>query len=100
MNLFKLIIIIVFFSSILNSCSNKVIKRNSYGYRSEGAPAVIGAKAVKKKIVLLSFFNESPFGGNDLGVTATEEFRKEISRGGQFLIDPMSKKLFGDSSTT
>lgn len=52
---------------------------------------------VKKKVALLAFFNESPFGGQDLGVVATEELRQELNRTGQFIVDPMSARLFGSS---
>lgn len=52
---------------------------------------------VKKKVALLTFFNESPFGGQDLGVVATEELRREIQRSGHFIVDPMAANLFGSS---
>lgn len=52
---------------------------------------------VKKKVALLTFFNESPFGGQDLGITATEELRRELSRTGEFLVDPLGRKIFGSS---
>jgi len=48
-------------------------------------------------VALLQFFNESPYGGEDLGVTATEELRRELARTGEFIIDPMAKKIFGSS---
>ncbi len=78
------------------SCSSSVIDRTSYGKR----PRKDFRKhfnGVKKKVALLYFFNESPYGGNDLGVTATEELRRELSRAGQFILDPIGKKLFGNS---
>ncbi len=52
---------------------------------------------IKKKIALLSFYNESPMGGDDLAVTATEEFRREISKSREFLIDPEAETIFGTS---
>ncbi len=52
---------------------------------------------IKKKIALLSFYNESPMGGDDLAVTATEEFRREINKSREFLIDPEAETLFGTS---
>ena len=52
---------------------------------------------IKKKIALLSFYNESPMGGDDLAVTATEEFRREISKSREFLIDPDAENIFGNS---
>ncbi|MEE2742274.1 MAG: hypothetical protein VYD54_00105 [Bdellovibrionota bacterium] len=52
---------------------------------------------VRKKVALLTFFNESPIGGQDLGITATEELRAELSRAGEFVVDPMANKVFGSS---
>lgn len=52
---------------------------------------------IKKKIALLSFYNESPMGGDDLAVTATEELRLELSKTREFLIDPEGEKIFGSS---
>lgn len=52
---------------------------------------------IKKKVALLSFYNESPMGGEDLAVTATEEFRREINRSREFIIDPDAETLFGNS---
>lgn len=52
---------------------------------------------IKKKIALLGFYNESPLGGEDLAITATEEFRREINRSREFLIDPEAETLFGTS---
>jgi hypothetical protein len=52
---------------------------------------------IKKKIALLSFYNESPMGGEDLAIVATEEFRKEVSKSREFLIDPNAENIFGNS---
>ena len=52
---------------------------------------------VRKKVALLTFFNESPVGGQDLGITATEELRGELSRAGEFVVDSMANKVFGSS---
>ena len=52
---------------------------------------------IKKKIALLSFYNESPMGGDDLAITATEEFRHEINKSREFIIDPEAETLFGNS---
>lgn len=52
---------------------------------------------IRKKIALLAFFNESPFGGEDLAIQATEEFRREISRTKDFLVDPGAASIFGNS---
>jgi hypothetical protein len=54
-------------------------------------------RPIRKKIALLTFFNEAPIGGDDLAITATEEFRREISRSQEFLIDPEGEAIFGKS---
>lgn len=87
-----LIVLILAFTS----CSNEVIKRTQQGKRPR-AKARKYFSGVKKKVALLNFFNEAPYGGDDLGITATEELRKELSRTGEFIIDPMARKLFGSS---
>ncbi len=82
--------------SILISCSSGVINRDQQGKR----PRIEERKyfsSVKKKIALLPFFNESPFESEDLEVNATEELRYELTRTGEFIIDPTSYKLFGTS---
>jgi hypothetical protein len=52
---------------------------------------------IKKKIALLGFYNESPMGGDDLAITATEEFRRELNKSREFIIDPEAETLFGNS---
>lgn len=52
---------------------------------------------IKKKIALLTFYNESPMGGEDLAIVATEEFRREVSKSREFLIDPDAENIFGSS---
>jgi len=82
--------------AVLISCSQGVIQRDMEGRRS-APPQNQQFQSVKKKIALLSFFNESPYGGEDLGIVATEELRKELSRTGEFIVDPMAMKIFGSS---
>lgn len=82
--------------NFLFACSSGVINRDPYGKR----PRIEERKyfsGVKKKIALLPFFNESPFESEDLEVNATEELRHELSRSGEFIVDPTSYKLFGSS---
>lgn len=90
--------LILFFtlSLLLFSCSKQVIRRTSDGKTPRSHPRQY-FNGVKKKVALLTFFNESPYGGNDLGITATEELRKELSRTGEFIIDNMVGKMFGTS---
>ena len=52
---------------------------------------------IKKKIALLTFYNESPMGGEDLAIVATEEFRREISKSREFILDPEGESIFGNS---
>ena len=78
------------------SCAGEVIKRNHQGRMPRAKPRKFFT-GVKKKIVLLEFYNESPYGGLDLGITATEEIRNELARTGEFIIDPLGSKIFGDS---
>ena len=42
---------------------------------------------IRKKVAILPMHNESPFGGRDLEVLATEELRKYLMGSGKYLID-------------
>jgi hypothetical protein len=98
-NLRSLISYLLLFG-IIYSCSNKVIKRDRRGYRGGSARSKIDPRkfaVIRKKVALLNFFNESPYGGEDLSVTATAEARRELSRTGEFIIDPEGAKIFGSS---
>ncbi|WP_372655561.1 hypothetical protein [Halobacteriovorax sp.] len=92
----KKVFTLVCISTTLASCSLNTIERTSHGQRPRQEPRTF-FNGIKKRVALLTFFNESPYGGEDLGVTATEEFRRELSRTGQFVVDPMAKKIFGSS---
>lgn len=92
-----LISLIALFS--LGSCSKGVIKRNRLGHKRTKQKSFDKFTAIKKKLALLSFFNEGPYGGDDIGVVATEEMRKEMARTGQFIIDPTGAKIFGNSKS-
>lgn len=89
-NLSSLVLILTF---VLTSCSSQVIKRDNQGKRPRYEERK-SFNGVKKKVALLPFFNESPFESEDLEINATEELRMELSRTGEFLIDPMSQKIF------
>ncbi len=78
------------------SCATDVVDRTNHGKR----PLAVSKQyfnGVKKRIALVGFFNESPYGGEDLAVTATEELRRELSRAGQFIIDSQASRIFGSS---
>lgn len=83
-------------SLTLFGCSSSVIQRDGQGKRPRAEERKYFS-GVKKKIALLPFFNESPFESEDLEVNATEELRLELSRSGEFIIDPSSAKIFGSS---
>ncbi len=83
---------------IISSCSNKPVKRRGTGYRTNYAKAPVNTfNPVKKKVALLRLFNESPYGREDLAITATEELRREISRTRDFVVDAEAGNLFGSS---
>ena len=78
------------------ACSTDVVRRNDQG-KMPRQTARKNFNGIKKKISLLTFFNEAPYGGDDLGVTATQEFRNELRRTGEFVIDREAVKIFGSS---
>ncbi|MDD4974856.1 MAG: hypothetical protein PHY93_10930 [Bacteriovorax sp.] len=96
MKMLRNLILILSAIQFLASCGSGVISRDGQGKR----PRIEERKyfsGVKKKVALLPFFNESPFESEDLEVNATEELRNELSRTGEFIVDPSSYKLFGTS---
>lgn len=87
---------------ILMGCTGPVTRRTPLDpgnsrYKAASAQTVKSFNPIKKKIALLSFFNEAPFGGDDLAVQATEEFRREIMRSKDYLVDPSAAQIFGTS---
>ena len=78
------------------SCSSSVIQRDMQGKRPRAEERKYFS-GVKKKVALLPFFNESPFESEDLEINATEELRMELTRSGEFIVDPSSQKIFGSS---
>jgi hypothetical protein len=79
------------------ACSEGVVRRNNTGQKMVDPGAAKKFNPVKKKVALLTFFNESPFGGDDLGVVATEEIRMELARTENFLFETQGSKIFGNS---
>ena len=85
---------------VFESCTNAPVRRRGGGYRT--AAKIYSKKdkffnPIKKKVALLTLFNESPFGKDDLAVVATEELRREISKTSDFVVDPEAAALFGSS---
>lgn len=78
------------------ACSSSVVQRDTQGKRPRAEERKYFS-GVKKKVALLPFFNESPFESEDLEVNATEELRMELTKSGEFIVDPSSVKLFGPS---
>ena len=73
-----------------------ITRRRPIG-KADRAQKVSEFSPIKKKIALLTFYNESPIGGEDLAQIATEEFRKDISRSREFILDPEAETVFGTS---
>jgi curli biogenesis system outer membrane secretion channel CsgG len=89
-------VLILLSLNIFVACSSSVIQRDYQGKRPRAEERKFFS-GVKKKVALLAFFNESPFESEDLEVNATEEMRLELTRSGEFIVDPSSTKLFGTS---
>lgn len=79
---------------ILQSCAPVQRRRPVQPMRKNN---ITDFAAIKKKVALLPLFNESPVGGHDLAVVATEELRKELAKSREFLFDPEAERMFGDS---
>lgn len=93
----NLLIVTLLATSCLSSLfGSKTRSRARYGY-SKSKKKVSGFYPVRKKVALLKFFNESPFGGEDLAFHATEELRKELRKSPEFNIDPQASAMFGTS---
>ncbi len=92
----KKILVFTLSLNFLVSCSTGVIQRDTQGKRPRAEERRFFS-GVKKKIALLPFFNESPFESEDLEINATEELRLELTKSGEFIVDPSSAKLFGNS---
>lgn len=83
--------------AILIAASCAPITRRKPINQSSRMNSVSEFSPIKKKIALLGFYNESPMGGDDLAITATEEFRRELNKSREFIIDPEAETLFGNS---
>lgn len=86
---------LILISLLVTSCAP--ITRRKPINRSAKINSVAEFSPIRKKVALLSFYNESPIGGDDLAITATEEFRREMSKSREFLFDPEAESLFGNS---
>lgn len=52
---------------------------------------------IKKKLIVLPFFNESPFGGDDLAFNTTEYFKSQVMLSPEFVIEQATLTSFGTS---
>lgn len=80
---------------LLDACA-PVTRRRPLG-KATGQNKVTEFNPIRKKIALLPFYNESPLGGDDLAITGSEEFRRELNKSREFIIDPEAETLFGNS---
>lgn len=84
----------------ITSCTSAPIRRGNSYSRAANYGQPINPQAynpIRKKVALLPFYNESPFGKEDLAITATEEFRKELVRMRDYVLDPEGQAMFGTS---
>jgi len=90
------IFILIFF---VQSCAiDQSIRRpRPVRYNSSYKRPIKGFEAIKKKVALLPFYNESAYGGDDLALTATEEFRRELGRARDYIFGAEGVSLFGSS---
>ncbi|MCK5882576.1 MAG: hypothetical protein KAG61_02720 [Bacteriovoracaceae bacterium] len=83
--------------AFLASCAGKTVRRDPRSSYSQNKSRAKSFSGIRKKVALLDFFNESPYGGADLAVVASNELRRELSRTGEFIFDNAAKKTFGSS---
>jgi hypothetical protein len=81
--------------SFISSCAP--ISRRRPVSQANRSKTVSEFSPIKKKIALLTFYNEAPMGGEDLAITATEEFRREMAKSREFIFDPEAESIFGNS---
>jgi len=91
---------LVLFLVFLVSCAGPISRRTALDPNRVNQTRPQNVKdfnPLRKKVALLGFFNEAPFGGEDLAIQATEEFRRELSKSRDYLIDPAAAQIFGSS---
>lgn len=93
------IVLFLIVTLLLQSCMQSPLRRRkSYPrYASAYKRPIKGFEHIKKKVALLPFYNESLNGKQDLAITATEEFRKELSRARDYIFDAEGASIFGSS---
>jgi hypothetical protein len=91
---------LLFFLIFLIACAGPISRRTALDPNRVNPNRPQNVKdfnPLRKKVALLGFFNEAPFGGDDLAIQATEEFRRELSKSRDYLIDPAAAQIFGSS---
>lgn len=86
----------IFIFLFLSSCA-PVSRRMPISSSGTKPVSVTDFSPMKKKVALLAFYNETPVGGADLAITATEEFRRELGKSREFIFDPDAETTFGNS---
>ncbi|MCB9062823.1 MAG: hypothetical protein H6622_14975 [Halobacteriovoraceae bacterium] len=85
------------FIILLTSCSMPKVKQRGIGGLPPQEAVNETFSGVKKKVSILPFFNEAPYGGDDLALTASSELQNELFRTGEFIFDPVDQNMFGTS---
>lgn len=86
----------IFIISLISTSCAPITRRRPISQTSN-YKSVSEFSPIRKKVALLSFYNESPMGGEDLAIVATEEFRREMAKSREFLFDPEAENIFGNS---
>jgi hypothetical protein len=99
----RLISIFSMLCLFLQACTQAPIRRRGTGYsksKKRNTQSYNNGNLfnpIKKKIALLTLFNESPFGKEDLAIVATEELRRQVSKARDYVIDGEASAMFGSS---
>jgi|SRR5690606_3890644 len=96
MHSLRLGVVPVLILSFLASCA-PVTRRKPISSPGSRPSSVADFSPMKKKVALLTFYNETPVGGADLAITATEEFRRELGKSREFIFDSEAETTFGNS---
>lgn len=83
--------------ALLTGCESGLIRRDTHGRGLLTNDFDVPLPLIRKKLTILSFFNESPFGGQELAHVATKELENEIKRTREYILDNTGESLFGDS---
>lgn len=85
------------FFLFLVGCSSEVIQRDNGGSVTAPVVPVETVAPVKKRLLILDFFNESPYGGEDLANQASQELTQELSASPDFVLENGMKETLPNS---